>query len=390
MPHIVARSYEKFDTPVRSGDFLFEWFADPLQCTNEHLVAISYKDRPFLLRIKPKDDRFIIKSDKITRISPTFLVKEALVHFCKLARCNVLYDNLSSIKPSHAAKASVFYKNIDFFIESFPTQKEVWIEIGFGSARHLLFQAEQNPHIQFIGIEIHKPSIEQALKQIALKKLENVLIVDYDARLFLEFVPSNIVGKIFVHFPVPWDKKPHRRIFSKKFIQEAKRVLKPHGILELRTDSRLYFEYALELLLEEERIDLEVTKNMDAPISSKYEDRWRRLGKDIYDIRMKAYETSAPIELDYDFSFSMSPKTDKIEKNFDNNPKVFEDFFIHFQKLYRIDSQKLLVELSFGSFDRPEHRFLLIDKEIHYFPKPPVPSKANIAAHKKIEELLNA
>ena len=390
MPHVVVRSYRKFDTPQKSGDFLFEWFAEPLKHTKESLVALRYKERPFLLRIKPKEDRFVIKSDKITRISPTFLVKEALARFCKLADCEVLHDNLSSIKPSHAAKAKEFYKNIDFFIENFPTQKEVWIEIGFGSARHLLFQAEQNPHIQFIGIEIHKPSIEQALKQIALRKLENVLILDYDARLFLEFVPSNIVGKIFVHFPVPWDKKPHRRIFSKKFIQEAKRVLKPGGILELRTDSRLYFDYVMELLLEQESVDLEVTKNLEPPITSKYEDRWRRLGKDIFDVRMIVHETSDPIDLDFDFSFSFSPQTDKIEKNFDNSPKVFEDFFIHFQKLYRIDSDKLLIELSFGSFDRPEHRYLLIDKDIKYFPKMPVPSRANIAAHKRIEELLNA
>ncbi len=51
---------------------------------------------------------------------------------------------------------------------------------------------------------------------------------------------SNKVEKIFVHFPVPWDKKPHRRIFSNEFINEALRILKIKGTLELRTDSRKY------------------------------------------------------------------------------------------------------------------------------------------------------
>ncbi len=389
MPHIVAKSYHEFETPLQKGEFRFLWFANPLKNASDRLVAVTYRNEEFLLKIKQKDERFIIKGDKITRISPLFILKQALKTFCELASCEVLHDNLSTIKPSHAAKAEQFFKDVEFFIENFPKQKEVWIEVGFGSARHLLYQAEKNPEILFIGIEIHKPSIEQALKQIALRKLENVLIVDYDARLFLEFVPSNIVGKIFVHFPVPWDKKPHRRVISKKFITEAKRVLKPGGILELRTDSRLYFDYSLDLFLQEKQVDLEVTKNMEPPITSKYEDRWLRLGKDIYDIRMMAHDVSEPIDLHFNFALE-TIEAEKILKNFDNRPKVFEEFFVHFEKLYETSGGGLLLELSFGSFDRPEHKYILFDKsKARYFPTKPVVSRANIAAHKKIKELLN-
>ena len=47
------------------------------------------------------------------------------------------------------------------------------------------------------------------------------------------------------------------------------------------------------------------------------------------------------------------------------------------------------MKLSFGNFDRPEHKYLLIQKgTVEYFPKNPVVSKGNIKAHKKIEELL--
>ena len=389
MPHIVAKSYKEFETPKKQGEFQFLWFARPLKMASDKLVAVKRGDEEFLLEIKPKDDRYVIKGDKLTRISPLFVLKQALQAFCELAHCDVMHHNLSTIKPSHAAKAQEYYKDIEFFIQNFPKNKEVWIEVGFCSARHLLYQAEQNPHIQFIGIEIHKPSIEQALKQIALRKLQNVLIVDYDARLFLEFVPSNVVGKIFIHFPVPWDKKPHRRVISKKFIAEAKRVLKPGGVLELRTDSRLYFDYSLDLFLQEPKVDLEVTKNMEPPITSKYEDRWLRLGKDIYDIRMIGHEESEPIDLSYDFAFEPI-EAEKILRNFDNRPKVFEDYFVHFEKLYETSHGALLLEVSFGSFDRPEHKYILFEKDrARYFPKKPVVSRANIAAHQKIKELLN-
>ena len=215
-------------------------------------------------------------------------------------------------------------------------------------------------------------------------------MVDYDARLFLEFVPSNIVGKIFVHFPVPWDKKPHRRVISSAFIQEAKRVLKKGGVLELRTDSENYFRYSFDLFMQEPKAEMEVTKNIEPPISSKYEDRWVRLGKDIYDIRFVSLENSPPLERNFDFIFTNIQFNGNILAKLDTKPMVFEDYFIHFEKTYRIDNKRYLIKLSFGSFDRPEHKYLLMGPEgIRYYPTLPVLSRANIKAHKKLEEIFH-
>ncbi len=389
MPHIVAKKIELPSFPFRRGELEYLWKADAID-SNERLIGVRYEDLQFLLEIKQKEGRYVIKADKVTRPAPTYIVKMALKNFCEEAECEVLHDNLSTIKPSHIQKAQEFLKNIDYFIHHFPKHKEVWIEVGFGSGRHLLYQAKSHPDILFVGIEVHKPSIEQLLGQIALQKLDNILVLDYDARLFMEFVPSNIVGKIFVHFPVPWDKKPHRRVISKAFLSEAKRILKPGGILELRTDSKNYFDYALEIFLDESKAKLEVTKNIEPPISSKYEDRWVRLGKDIYDIRFENLESSDELKLDMDFSFRKGASLETLMRLV-GQTKVYDDFFIHFQKLYQIDEKRYLLELSFGSFDRPEHKYLLMEEDtIQYFPKPPVPSKANKKAHIKIEESLHA
>ena len=70
----------------------------------------------------------------------------------------------------------------------------------------MIHQAALNPDVQFIGLEIHTPSIEQLLKQVNIQGITNILAINYDARLFMEFIKSNKVGKVFVHFPVPWDK----------------------------------------------------------------------------------------------------------------------------------------------------------------------------------------
>lgn len=391
MPHIVVKEYKEFITPIKKDDFEFLWFAKPLINARDTLVGASYNNQKFLLSIKSnKKDELIIKSDKVTRISPTILIKRALKEFCQMAECEILRTNINNLNEKHLQKSDEFLKGIDFFYKNFPKDKEIWIEIGFGSGRHLLYQAKKNPNILFIGIEIHKPSIEQVLKQIDLQNIKNILILDYDARTFLEFVPSNIVGKIFVHFPVPWDKKPHRRVISKKFINEAKRVLKKGGTLELRTDSKLYFDYSLELFLEEKKIRLEIDKNKELEISSKYEDRWKRLQKDIYDIKMINQEISEPIDIGFDFKFTKELDIEKIINSFDTKPKVYSDFFIHFEKIYQIDENRVLIKLSFGDFSNPEHRYIFIqNKKALYFGNIPFASKANIKSHQEIEKILN-
>ena len=69
---------------------------------------------------------------------------------------------------------------------------------------------------------------------------------------------------------------------------------------------------------------------------------------------------------------------------------VYEDYFVHAEKIYTLESNGYLVKLSFGSFDRPEHKYLLITHEgIEYYPIPPVASNANYKAHKKIEEWIH-
>ena len=170
-------------------------------------------------------------------------------------------------------------KNIEYFASGFSIDKEVRVEVGFGSGRHILHQAAQNPDILFIGIEIHRPSIEQVLKQITIQNLDNLYVLDYDARLFMELIPSNIVEKVYVHFPVPWDKKPHRRVISTSFIQEARRVLKIDGQLELRTDSENYYAYSYETFISFNKTTLNINKNKDIAINSKYEDRWKKMEK---------------------------------------------------------------------------------------------------------------
>ena len=396
MPHIVFEKKELITTPSSKDGVDFKFIAKSYNFTQkvrkiEYKIALENKGKEFLLSLKTKDDNFMIKADKVTRISPVTVMKNALNAYVNLNESNVLFTNTNNLKFKEETK-NEYLKDINYFVDDFHTDKEIQIEIGFGSGRHLLHQAKANPNIQFVGLEIHYPSIEQLLKQLELQNITNILVVNYDARLFMEFIESNKVGKIFVHFPVPWDKKPHRRIYSNEFVNEALRVLKLNGTLELRTDSRKYFDFCTEVLtnLPKGRITIDINK--DLAVSSKYEDRWKKQGKNIYDVVLEAFNEDANINLDFDFSFDFKIDYENLLKTIPTKSIIETNYFIHVEELYIIESANNsgLIKLTMGNFDRPVTKYLYVNEgKISYYQGNPLPTSSNINAHKKLKEILN-
>ncbi|MDS1370079.1 tRNA (guanosine(46)-N7)-methyltransferase TrmB [Aliarcobacter butzleri] len=396
MPHIVFEKNELLKTPSIKDGVSFEFVAKSYSFTStprkdEYKIAVKDQDKDFLLSIKPKDDDLMIKSDKVTRLSPVSLIKKALNYYVELNHSKILFSNTNNLQVKKELK-NEYLKDINYFVDDFKTDKEIQIEIGFGSGRHLLHQAKSNPNIQFIGLEIHYPSIEQLLKQLEIQNITNVLVVNYDARLFMEFIESNKVGRIFVHFPVPWDKKPHRRIYSNEFVNEALRVLKIGGTLELRTDSRKYFDFCTEVLtnLPKGRITIDINK--DLAVSSKYEDRWKKQGKNIYDVVLEAWNEDENINLNYDFSFDFEANFNKIINSIPKKSMIEKNYFVHIEEIYTIleKDNSGLIKITMGNFDRPVTKYILIEnKRISYYQGNPLPTSANIDAHKKLIEILS-
>ena len=391
MPHIRLSSFEIPKLPVEAEGVRFtnifkNDYQDP-----DYLVQCLYKEKAFFIWLKPSDGGYLLKAEKATRPTVNHYLQHALKTFASLTKGTVLSSNIpDTLKTVHLDEEAGVLKTIHYFTQNFPVDKPLVIEVGFGSGRHLLYQAQQNPDKLYIGIEIHQPSIEQVIKQISIQKLDNILLLNYDARLFMEFVPSNLVKQIFVHFPVPWDKKPIRRVISTAFIKESVRVLDPKGTLELRTDSENYFAYSLQTFLEANQLDITVKKNLDIPISSKYEARWKRQEKNIYDIHMLGLEDSPALELHGDFNFEPLTLTDEKIKSIAGSTIKEKNGFIHFERHYEATDGSRMLRLSMGSFERPEHLYLQIkEDQLSYFPAHPIYSQANLSMHQALLKALH-
>ena len=389
MPHLHIKEFNELETPSQYDGVSFNFIADNANQAKEKLIAVSLEDDDFFLLLRQDEDKTLLKSDKLTRPASIYSVHKALLAYAKAANLEVISSNVPEQKKNVHLEEITALKKIEYFANEFKTDKEVRVEVGFGSGRHLLHQAAANPDILFIGIEIHRPSIEQVLKQITIQNLDNILLLDYDARLFMELIPSNIVGKVYVHFPVPWDKKPHRRVISTSFIEESRRVLKVGGQLELRTDSENYYAYSYETFISFNKTVLHINKNKDIAITSKYEDRWKKMEKNIYDITMINEEDSPALHVEGDFNFNtVNISNDEILK-LHKQTKKFDGGFIHFERVYRVNNGVML-RVSMGSFDRPEHLYLIVENgEAKYFPSLPLKSKSNLEAHKFLDKVLH-
>ena len=388
MPHLKVQPFDRavIQTKLKNSNIMTSVATS--FSSDDMLIGVEHAGEEFLLQLKSDEKAYLLKYDKVTRPLKVNILKEALGMVTEELGLNVLSSNIA-LSNTKAALSSKYFKKIEDFENMDYPKEKVCVEVGFGSGRHLLYQAQKNPDTLYIGLEIHTPSAQQVLKQIELQGLENIWVVNYDARLFLEMLPANLCTQIFVHFPVPWDKKPQRRVISKSFLEESMRVLEKNGRLELRTDSDNYFWYALETFFSVPKTQLEVRKNEALEVTSKYEARWLRQEKDIYDVYVKCMQESQECKTVIDFNFNTVKYTKSIETRLPKKAIVEEGYFVHFERIFKVTESSLLIKCAFGSFDRPEHKYIFLEEEgCRYFVSPPVKTAVNLQAHLKLIELL--
>lgn len=137
------------------------------------------------------------------------------------------------------------------FIDVFGNTNPVVVEIGFGMGKATAIIAEQNPDINYIGIEVHTPGVGKLLGEIRNRDLKNLYIIQHDALEVLEtmFVDGSVNG-FHIFFPDPWQKKRH---FKRRMIQRPRtdlmaKKLASGGYLYFVTDWEPYAHFALEHL----------------------------------------------------------------------------------------------------------------------------------------------
>lgn len=142
----------------------------------------------------------------------------------------------------------------------FKNDSPLEVEIGTGYGQFMISHTQKNPDINFIGLDHRfKRSFTLAKRLAQLEFKSFRYLRARGERLGFLFGESE-VSKIYYFFPDPWPKKRHRkkRLFQKKFLDEAYKVLKPGGELLVKTDHDEYFDWMLDEIKEEKRFSVEL------------------------------------------------------------------------------------------------------------------------------------
>lgn len=130
----------------------------------------------------------------------------------------------------------------------FDNQNQIHIEIGMGKGRFICQLAQQNPSINYIGIEKYTSVLLRAIQKLeSLDPLNNLRFICMNAEdLTKVFAPAEI-SKIYLNFSDPWPKDRHakRRLTSKSYLQRYEQILSYNGTIEFKTDNTDLFAYSL-------------------------------------------------------------------------------------------------------------------------------------------------
>nr|WP_314793253.1 tRNA (guanosine(46)-N7)-methyltransferase TrmB [uncultured Campylobacter sp.] len=340
MPNFITQSVSLPRLPIKLGE---TEFLETARGRNLTLVRTKSFDSEFFIIVKPSGDKVIVKGEKITKPAKIGHLQRALEIF-KERFCGQIISQAFAYKDSSLTEKTPLILDENEILSLVKSSKfnKIFIEIGFGSGRHLLHQARSNQDALLIGIEIYKPAIEQVAKLAIREGLQNIALIATDARVLLSLLPAGCLQRVFLHFPVPWDDAPHRRVISDEFASQIARTLGRSGRFELRTDSEEYFLYAMQKLspyVQRKAGEISHFKNRDAAVASKYEDRWRKMDKNIYDLiyENKTAGVDEPQQFEMEF---LKFDAAAIARNFKNSTFKGEDFFVHFEEIFYFDAQK--------------------------------------------------
>ena len=152
------------------------------------------------------------------------------------------YENLSSVFCVSSTQPINDYESV------FGNSGPVVIEIGFGSGSATAKIANDNPNINYLGIEVFRAGIGKLLWEIEKRNLNNIRIIEGDAAEILPgILPQEKAAGVHIFFPDPWPKKRHnkRRLVTVPFTSALKNVLACGGYIYMVTDWDDYADWAM-------------------------------------------------------------------------------------------------------------------------------------------------
>jgi tRNA (guanine-N7-)-methyltransferase len=171
----------------------------------------------------------------------------------------------------------------------FNNNHPIVLELGCGKGEYTVGLAKLFPDKNFIGIDIKGSRMWSGAKGVNQYGLKNCGFIRTNIELLSHFFGPGEVSEIWITFPDPQMKKSKKRLTSIRFLNQYCEMLKPGGVVHLKTDSDFLYNYTLatirenKFLLDVSTDDLYKSGMADDILSirTSYEQQWLDRGKNI-------------------------------------------------------------------------------------------------------------
>lgn len=180
----------------------------------------------------------------------------------------------------------------------FRNDNPISVELACGRGEYTTGLAKLFPDHNFVGIDIKGDRIWKGSTRAVEEKLDNAGFLRTHILLLENFFDPGEVDEIWLTFPDPRPRKKDikRRLTSPRYLEIYRNLLKPSGIVRLKTDNTSLFEYSLaEIQSREDVSDLEFTDDLYSSalrpecfdIKTRYEEMFAGKGEKIKYLRFR-------------------------------------------------------------------------------------------------------
>lgn len=146
--------------------------------------------------------------------------------------------------------------------EQFGNDLPITVELACGRGEYTVALAKENAQRNFIGVDIKGARIWKGATIAMQEGLKNVAFLRTKIEQLDLFFAEAEVDELWITFPDPFPAKENRRLTAPRFIDLYRKVLKPGGLLNFKTDATDLFDYSVEVLEADPQVKI-LYKNYD-------------------------------------------------------------------------------------------------------------------------------
>ena len=132
----------------------------------------------------------------------------------------------------------------------FKTENPIILELACGRGEYTLGLAELHPENSYIGIDIKGNRMYIGAREALQKKLSNAAFLRTQIETLPDYFAQGEVSEIWITFPDPQPRlsKAKKRLTHPRFLRLYQQVLKPGGLIHLKTDSPDLYEFTSRVI----------------------------------------------------------------------------------------------------------------------------------------------